>query len=106
MGFNSGFKVLTLEWPAQWPVYGLDDLASNSQPRKEALLQNLQTGSGARPASYSLWTEGSFFRGKAAGARSWPLASIQRQGKKWVELYFCSLHNTYACMDSKELFYL
>jgi len=36
----------------------------------------VQTGSGAHPASYSIYTCGSFPRGKAFGAWSWPLTSI------------------------------
>jgi len=38
-----------------------------------------QTGSGAHPAPYPMSTGGSFLGGKPAGARSWPLTSIQRR---------------------------
>jgi hypothetical protein len=40
--------------------------------------------------SYPVGTGGSFPRGKAAGAWSWPLTSIWCRGQEWVELYFHS----------------
>jgi len=40
------------------------------------LLCSLQIGSGAHPVSYSMHIQGSFSRGKAAGAWSWPLTPI------------------------------
>jgi hypothetical protein len=53
----------------------------------------VQTGSGTHPASYSMGTSGSFPGGKAAGAYSWPLTSIQCRGQECVELY-CHSPNT------------
>jgi hypothetical protein len=41
-----------------------------------SLHHRIQNGSGAHPASYTMGTRGSFPGGKAAGAWSWPLASI------------------------------
>jgi hypothetical protein len=41
-----------------------------------SLHHRVQNGSGAHSASYPMGTRGSFPRGKAAGALSWPLASI------------------------------
>jgi hypothetical protein len=38
--------------------------------------QNVQSGSGAHPATYSMGTGVSFSGGKAAGAWGWPLISI------------------------------
>jgi hypothetical protein len=43
--------------------------------REFSLLHVVQTGSGNHPASYPMGTRGSFTRGKAAGAWSWPLTS-------------------------------
>jgi hypothetical protein len=40
------------------------------------LYHRVQTGSWAHPASYPMGTRGSFLRGKASGAWSWPLTSI------------------------------
>jgi hypothetical protein len=40
------------------------------------IMQCVQTGSGAHPASYPMGNRGSFPGGKAAGAWSWPLTSI------------------------------
>jgi len=44
----------------------------------------VQNGSGAHPASYPMGTGGSFLGGKAAGAWSWPLASIWCRGQECV----------------------
>jgi hypothetical protein len=42
----------------------------------------VQNGSGAHPASYPVGTRSSFPGGKAAGAGSWPLTSIQCRGQR------------------------
>jgi hypothetical protein len=42
----------------------------------------VQTGSGAHPASYPMGTGSSFPGGKAVGAWSWPLTSIQCRGQR------------------------
>jgi hypothetical protein len=55
--------------------------------RDYSLCLRVQICSGARPAFYSMSTRGSFYRGKAAGAWSWPLVSICCQGWKFVKLY-------------------
>jgi hypothetical protein len=43
------------------------------------------------PASCSLGTLYSYFRGKAAGACSWPLPTLWCLGLEWVVLCFCSV---------------
>jgi hypothetical protein len=52
--------------------YGLDDrkivVGFPAGNRDISLLQNVQTGSGAHPAFYSMGTTGSFARSKGAGA--------------------------------------
>jgi hypothetical protein len=50
--------------------YGLDGRGVDSRQRQDLyLLQSVQTGSGAHPASYPVGTRGGPFpRGKAAGA--------------------------------------
>jgi hypothetical protein len=49
-----------------------------------SFLHSVQTGSGTQPASYPMGTGGSFPGGKAAGAWSWPLTSIQCRGQdRW-----------------------
>jgi hypothetical protein len=50
----------------------------------------VQNGSGAHPAPYPMGTRGSFPGGKAAGACSWPLTSIEGRGQECVELYLHS----------------
>jgi hypothetical protein len=45
------------------------------QGQEFSLLYVVQTGSGVHPTSYPIVTGGSFPRGKAAGAWSWPLTS-------------------------------
>jgi hypothetical protein len=47
-----------------------------------ALPHRVQNGSGTHPASYPMCTRGSYPGGKAAGAWSWPLTSIQRRGQR------------------------
>jgi hypothetical protein len=42
----------------------------------------IQNGSGAHPASYPMYTRGSFPGDKAAWAWSWPLTSIQYRGRR------------------------
>jgi hypothetical protein len=45
----------------------------------------VQTGSGTRPTSYPMGSRGSFPGGKAAGAWSWPLTSINTEVKNaWI----------------------
>jgi hypothetical protein len=46
--------------------------------------------SGAHPASYPMGTRGSFSRGKAVGAWSWPSPPSSAEVKEWVELYLHS----------------
>jgi len=48
--------------------------------RDFSLLQNVQTGCGAHPASYSMGMEGSFLRSEAGGTWGWPLTSVSCQG--------------------------
>jgi hypothetical protein len=66
--------------------YGLDD--RGSRVRFSAVIENfsfnhrVQNGSGAHLASYPMGTRGSFIGGKAAGAWSWPLTSIQFRGQR------------------------
>jgi hypothetical protein len=57
----------------------------------------VQNGSGAHPASYPMGTRGSFPGGKAAGAWSWPLASILCRGHECVELYLQSPNTSSWC---------
>jgi len=47
----------------------------------------VHTGSGPHPSSYPMGTSDPFPGGKAAGAWSWPLTSIQCRGQECVELY-------------------
>jgi hypothetical protein len=54
-------------------IYELDDRGSRVRFPAHHRVQN---GSGAHPASYPMGTMGSFLGDKAAGAWSWPLASI------------------------------
>jgi hypothetical protein len=60
--------------------YGLDDWSSTVRfpagAGKFSLHHRVQNGSTAHPARYPLGTRGSFPGAKAAGAWSWPLASI------------------------------
>jgi hypothetical protein len=60
--------------------YVLDDRGSRVRLPAGAgifsLQYRIQNGSGDHPASYPVGTRGSFSGGKAAGAWSWPLASI------------------------------
>jgi hypothetical protein len=51
-----------------------------------SLHHRVQNGSGARPASYTMCTRGSFPGDKAAGTWSWPLPS-SAEVEEWVELY-------------------
>jgi hypothetical protein len=66
--------------------YGLDDRMIGVRFPAEvgnfSLHHRVQTGSGTHPASYPMGTRGSFLGNKAAGALSWPLASIQCQGQR------------------------
>ena len=57
--------------------YSLEDPRLESRQGQEYVCSpNVQTGSGARPASYQ-WAQDPFFGVKrAAGARIWPLTSI------------------------------
>jgi hypothetical protein len=48
--------------------------------KRFSLLQNVETGLGAHPTSYSMGAANSFIRVKAAGTWSWPLTSIQFRG--------------------------
>jgi hypothetical protein len=52
------------------------------QEKKIFSLHSVQTDSGAHAASYPMDTGGSFPGGKAAGAWSWPLTSIQCGGQE------------------------
>jgi hypothetical protein len=65
--------------------YGLDDWGSRVRSpagaRKFSLYYCDQNGSGDHPASYPMGTRGFFPGGKAAGAWSWPLASVYCQGE-------------------------
>jgi hypothetical protein len=59
--------------------YGLDDQGAGVRVpvgSRISLLHVVQTGSGAHPASCPMGTGGSFSRGKAAGAWSWPLQLV------------------------------
>jgi hypothetical protein len=60
--------------------YELDDWGSrvrfSTRAGNFSLHHRVQNGSGAHPASYPIGSRGSFPGGKAAGAWSWPLASI------------------------------
>jgi hypothetical protein len=59
-------------------AYGLDDQGVGvwvPVGSEFSLLHNMQTGSGAHPASYPMDTWGSFPGGKVAGVWSWPLTS-------------------------------
>jgi hypothetical protein len=66
--------------------YRLDDRGSRVRFPAEAgnfsLHHRVQNGSGAHPASYPMDNWGSFLGGKAAGAWSWPLTSIQCRGQR------------------------
>jgi hypothetical protein len=66
--------------------YGLDDRSSRVRfpagAGNVSLHHRVQNGSGAHPASYPMGTRGSFPGGKAAGAWSWPLTSIQCRGQR------------------------
>ena len=55
-------------------------------------LQNVHSGSGANPASYSVCCVVVFPSSKVAGVWNWPLTSIQCQGEEWVELYHLPCH--------------
>jgi hypothetical protein len=44
--------------------------------RNFSVHHRVQNGSGTHPASYTIWTRGSFPGGKAARAWNWPLTSI------------------------------
>jgi hypothetical protein len=56
---------------------GIDDPGSIScRGKKFSLLHSVQTDTGANPASYPVGTEGSVPEDNAAGAWSWPHASI------------------------------
>jgi hypothetical protein len=48
--------------------------------RDFSLLQNIQTGSGAHPASYSMGMGGYFLRSEAGGTWGWPLTFVYFQG--------------------------
>jgi len=43
---------------------------------------NVQTGSGAHPASYPMGSGDSFRGGKSTGARSWPFTPIYCRGQR------------------------
>jgi hypothetical protein len=70
--------------------YGLEDRGSRVRVPAGAgnfsLHHPVQNGSGAHPASYPLGTRGSFPRGKAVGAWSWPLTSnlMPRSKNEWT----------------------
>jgi len=49
----------------------------------------------SHPVSYKMDTEGSFIRGKVAGAWSWQLTSFLCQGQECVALY---RHHQYVFM--------
>jgi hypothetical protein len=55
-----------------------------------SLLHNVQNSFGTHPASYPTGTGGDFFGSKAAGAWSWPLASICCQVQKWWSYEYTS----------------
>jgi hypothetical protein len=56
---------------------GLDGRGSIlGRGREYSLRHRIQTGSGARPASYPMRTRDYFTGDKTAGAWSWPLTSI------------------------------
>jgi hypothetical protein len=67
--------------------YGLDDRGSRFRfPAGTGnffLHHRVPNGSGAHPASYPMGTRGSFPRGKAAGAWSWPLPSSVEVKNAW-----------------------
>ena len=77
-----------------WLGYVLDNWVIVVQfpagTRHLSLLRNVQTGSGAHPAYYSM---GFGPDGKAAGAWSLSLISIQCRDKEWVELFRHSVLN-------------
>jgi hypothetical protein len=60
--------------------------------------RRVQTGSRTHPAFYPMGTRGSYAGCKAAGARSRPLTSMQRQVQEYVDPY---LHST--CLDGMVL---
>jgi hypothetical protein len=51
-----------------------------AEVRDYSLLRNVQTGSGAHLASYTMGTVSCFPGGKAAGTWTWPLTSIKSRG--------------------------
>jgi hypothetical protein len=70
--------------------YGLDDQWVGVRVpvgKRIFSLHVVQTGSGVHPTSYPKVTGGSFHRGKAVGAWSWPLTSNYCWGQENVDLY-------------------
>jgi hypothetical protein len=74
--------IATRLWTGQsrvWILVGARDIS---------LFQNVQTGSGAHPASYSVRT-GILSQSKGVGSWSSSLTSIYCWGQEWVELLLC-----------------
>jgi hypothetical protein len=74
--------------------YGLDDWGSRVRfpagTGNFSFQKGVQNGSRAYPAPYPMGTRGSFPGGKAIGAWSWLLTSIQYRGQECVALYIHS----------------
>jgi hypothetical protein len=64
-------------WSGVWNLVGTKDIP---------LFQNVQTGSGAHPTSYS-WVPGLFHGGKTAGVWSWTLTSLMASLCEWEKLH-------------------
>jgi hypothetical protein len=59
---------------------GQSGVSKPAEARDLSLLQNIQTGCGAHPPSYSMGAGGSFFQDTVARTWHCPLTSIQYQG--------------------------
>jgi hypothetical protein len=91
-------KLETSGWLSRYG-YGLD--GRGSIPGRKSLLHNVQTGSEANPASYSMGTGASFLGGKAAETWSWPLASNYCRVQEWCSYTSTPLYVFIACVQGQ-----
>jgi hypothetical protein len=80
-GFLRRFRRLVMSWTIDGSVF------DTQQGKKLFLLHDVQTGSGAQPASYPMGAGDSFRDRKAVWVWSWPLAFNKCQGQGKVDLY-------------------